>query len=137
MTYYVGDMAICRVAFDDDIIFDVDFWDSRYRNTATAVFEVIGIYKDLFIILAYPGVEDAFPITEETTKQNGIHTKHVGKWGFLIGEKAFGGKQNNDGCFCCCCKQYFMYASANQEDGRFACWSCKTDERYKVIHKIR
>lgn len=136
MTYYVGDTVICRVSFDDDIIFDVDFWDPRYRGTATATFEIIGQYQKCFILLAYPGVEDSFEIHDETCRQNEIDQKHIGRWGFLITEKAFGGKHNNDGCFCCCCKQYFMYAAPNQEDGRFACWSCKTDERYKLIHKI-
>lgn len=137
MTYSVGDMVVCRVSFDDDIIYDVDYHDSRFRSTATATFEIIGKHSKFFIILVYPGVDESFRISEDTAKENNISSRHVGKWGFLIEEKAFGGKKNNDGCFCCCCKQYFMYASANQEDGRFACWSCKTDERYKLIHNIK
>lgn len=142
MEYHVGDKVWCRTSSDGAVIFDVDFNDKRYRQFRIRTYEVIGFHDKRYYILLVPSMVDAsFELTDDILLLHGLPAKYLSRYGFLLREEAVGGRQKvdfyRDACMCCACKQYVPYAEPNQADGRFACYSCKTDERYKVIYKIK
>ena len=142
MEYHVGDKLICRVSSDELVIFDVDFNDRRYLHFKTKSFEVIGLHnKRFYILLVSAATDSAFELTDDTFNLYKIDRSHKGRYAYIIRENAVGVRQKidfyRDARMCCVCKQYIPYAEPNQADGRFACWSCKTDERYKLIHNIK
>lgn len=138
MIYCVGDVVTCRTSSDGKELLDVVFDDAKYRQLPTDSFEIVGSYQDShYILLVSRGTKDSFEITNELAVEHSINIRHCGRFGYLVKEFAIGSKVRTAPLKCCCCGQYFQYAAPNQTDGRFACWSCKTDTRYQLIHNVK
>lgn len=138
MSYYVGDRVIIRLSEDETIISDMDFDDQTSSSFIyTKSFEIIGLHQTYYILLVPSNIEGAIELTDNQIDLFKLPSKYEYLFAYMIKGYAIGGREKFEDIKCCCCKQWFTYAQPNQEDGRFACWSCKTDERYKLIYNIK
>lgn len=90
MQYHVGDFVICRVSYDDQIIFDIDFNDPKYCSLNTSSFEVIAITNTHYVLLVPINVEGNFNLSEARIQQMGIDSQYKDHWAFFIREEAIG-----------------------------------------------
>ena len=137
MRYAVGDQVLLRVSKDNTVIFDVDYNDSRYIKMKTNYFTIIAKSEPWYIIQTTEEVAGSLALSDEFCSHNNIHPKYIGSYFYTIQEPAIGGKKNVYVGECCAhCRQWFQWAEPNQKDGRFFCWSCKTDGRIKYIYQL-
>lgn len=141
MKYHIGDKLICRVNEDETIIFDMDWDDERYNKFKTKLFEVIGIFRDHYILLVPTTItssslldKDTASSLEEMSEDESSNKlvfdpKHFGKHILLLREKSVGGREVYDPydhpLQCLMCEEYFPWALPNQEDDSFICWVCR------------
>jgi len=130
MLYHIGDRVYCRINSDSSVIFDYDFYDSRYLQFKIRTFEVIGIHDIFYVILCWPGVDDAVLLNKDRIDKWNINPKHLGRYGIFVREFSIGGRETIDyyknALACKVCKEYYPYAEPNQPDGSLVCWVCRT-----------
>lgn len=146
MQYNIGDRLICRVNDDESIVFDVDWSDSKYDKFRTKLFEVIGIFRDYYIIIVSSNMNNSYlldndivtnlsNISKNSDKIN-FGPKHFGKRVCFVQEKSVGGRASynpyDDPLKCFICEEYVPWALPNQEDDSFICWVCRSTRLYKL-----
>lgn len=144
MQYKIGDRVFAKISKNRDIIFDIDFANPAYRDFLNDTFLIIGIYKDKereYMLLCDYEITNSVVLSKKVAEQFGVDPKYIDDWIYVVGEKAVGGRvipdYNATALKCCVCLNFFPYAETNQADGRFACFSCRTDGRYRLIHGIK
>lgn len=136
MRYRIGDKVICHVSIDRSVIFDTDFNDPRYQKFNTQEFEIIGTCGSSYVILVPKSTDSSFKIKEKFLETYNVLPKFLDSNILFIKEESIGGVVGSDSAVCCCCKQSIVWAQPNQEDGRFACYVCRTDPRYVLIYNL-
>lgn len=130
MLYHVGDFILCRISNDGKIVFDVDFDDNRYQQFLVQPLEVVGLFKNYYIVAAPGCTHAAHIIDEEFLQEHNIEAKFLHETVTFVREIAVGGRRYFDPYLnplsCKICKEYFPYAQANQTDGSLICWVCRT-----------
>lgn len=127
--YNIGDRVLCHINYDGTIIFDIDFYDSRYSECKIKDFEIIGIHREQYLLLAEHDVEGGKTVDTWLLQEAGIKAKFLWQTVFYIGEVAIGGRLSYDpymdALSCEICKEPVPYAEPNTEDDKFICWICK------------
>lgn len=140
MEYHIGDKLLCRISVSGRIVFNIDFYNPLYIKMPTKFFEVIGIHQNQYIILVSEIVDGSFQISSQECKEYNLHHKWYDTYAFLLKERAAGGRIRRDpvkeAIPCFICGNYISYAEPNQEDGRFICYSCRTDARYQLVFNL-
>lgn len=141
MIYNIGDLVICRVSDDGKTIFDVDYENISYRNRKTENFLVIGKKSDYYVILVDEFVQTSFEITQSSIEFNNINPKYLGKRAYLVKFTSVLGRITPDyakmALTCLVCKNAFPYALPNQDDDKFACWSCRNTPTTRIIYNLK
>jgi hypothetical protein len=140
MKYQIGQTVQALVLVTDENILDFDRRDFetvlREENCRVAEFVIIGLKEpETYILWVQDRALAAWTIEDNHLEDYGIASEYLGKEGWRVEEKLLrevsGAKQPvmNAGQSCVCCREWFVWAGANQSDGQFACWSCRHDPR--------
>lgn len=138
MEYFVGDWIKVRTNHDYSLIFDVDFYDSRYLHFGVIELEIIAVHEDIWYVVEAPATvtEDTVLVNKSRLKKWKLLPSMLDRQISLISEKAVGGRRKFDpyvnALSCKLCQEIFPYAPANQPDGTLICWSCRSTKNYLI-----
>lgn len=138
MEYFVGDWIKVRTNQDQSLIFDVDFYDSRYLHFEIIELEIIAIHEDIWYVVEPPPtvLEDTVVVNKARLKNWRLGPDKLDRNISLVSEKAVGGRRKFDpylnALSCKLCQEIFPYAQGNQPDGSLVCWSCRTTKNYLI-----
>lgn len=137
LIYYPGAKVLCRVNEAQTLIFNVEFYDTRYASLPTREFEVAGwAANNCYAIVVPDGMENSYPMTPDLmfSLQLKLDNKYLNKNIYIIKESAIGGRKLEDPYAnpikCSICNEYFPYAETNQPDGTLICWVCNSTRKY-------
>lgn len=138
-SFAIGDEVAVRVSVNNDIIFDVEFSDARYRAYGIAYFKLIGKNDKHYVISCLSNVDGSIEVTEALCRRYNINNQYLNEMSYVLNFTSVGGRRFPDyytnPIKCIICSLAVPYALPNQLDGNsFICWSCRDDTRnhYKI-----
>lgn len=138
MLYHIGDWALVRVNQAENLVFDVDFYNSNYLKFPIREFEIIGHTTNDYYILAVPDsiTQDTLTLDQSDLNKWNIDSKYLTQRIVFVLEMAVGGRRTYDpytnALSCSLCEEIYPYAIPNRPDGLLICWSCRSTKKYLI-----
>ena len=135
MKYFIGDFAKVRSNENQTLIFDVNFYDSRYLHFPILELEIIGLTPNNYVLLVPETIDtDLLKISPLHVEKYQILNSLFYQTAILLSEFGVGGRRPFNPylnpVYCKLCLQSSPYSSNNQLDDSFVCWSCKSTKGY-------
>jgi len=117
-----GDRVDCRVKLNAI----VSPYNPDYDEVVT--FEIVakdssGVY---LFVPQYRTLSGTVTVDKYLSRQLGIDKKFIGeRIMYIQGSFIYKVSSILDGLFCAKCREFYMMAEPNQEDGTLICWSCR------------
>lgn len=121
-----GDQIYCLIK-ENRIVSSYSEADSK------RVFEILAVDEHGFFIYTpdYLNIKDTQYVNINLVKLLNINTKFLNcLYTYISFDKVYKIHSLCDGCICARCNEFYTFATANQDDGGFLCWVCRTYHNY-------